>query len=98
MDLRNKKSTKIIRMVFIIIITTILVELVIAGILFFIEKTNQKNIYKINGTTKNEPIKLITEIEKEAILKKESSKIIKPEEIGEIDTNPRTRPLPKISF
>ena len=95
MDLKNKKSTKIIRMIFIIIITAILVELVIAGVLFVIEKTNQKRANGINNTVNEEPIKLITEIEKEAILKKNPPKTKEPEII---DTNPRTRPLPKISF
>ena len=98
MDLRNRKSTKIIRMTFLIIITAILVELVIAGVLFIIEKKDLKNTNEINNTTNNKPIKLITEIEKEAILKKNPPKIKTPEETGEADTNPRTRPLPKISF
>jgi len=98
MDLRNKKSTKIIRMVFIIIITIILVELIIAGVLFIIEKNDQKKIDRNNDVINGKPIKLITEIEKEVILKKDPPKIEKPEEPKIRDTNPRTRPLPKISF
>jgi flagellar basal body-associated protein FliL len=91
MDLRNKKRTKIIRMGFIIIITIILVELVIAGVLFITGQKKQKN----TNTADKEPIKLITEIEKEAILQKEPLKIKKSEEIKELDTDPRTRPLPQ---
>lgn len=98
MDLRNKKSTKIIKTIFIIITTVILIELVIAGTLFLTEKRKEKKIEEINDINKNEPIKLITEIEKEAILEKEPPQIKQEEENQEIDTNPRTRPLPKISF
>lgn len=98
MDLRNKKSTKIIKTIFIIITTVILIELVIAGTLFLTEKRKEKKIEEINDINKNEPIKLITEIEKKAILEKEPPQIKQEEENQEIDTNPRTRPLPKISF
>jgi len=100
MDPRDKKSTKIIKIIFLIIIAVILIELIIAGVLFFNEKKNQKKDVKIENTTNNESIKLITEIEEDIILKKTPVKIEQPrkKEVEKIDTDPRTRPLPNLSF
>ena len=99
MDLKNKKSTKVIRITFFIITTIILLEFIIAGILFVIEKKNQKNNNKIENITNNKQIKLISEIEEKVILEKillEKKRLEK--KIEKIDTNPRTRPSPRISF
>ena len=98
MDLRNKKSAKIIRITFLIIIVIMVIELIFAGILFIIKKKNQNKINSADTIIENTSLKLITEIEKETMLQKNAEELKIPEKPAEIDTNPRTRPLPQIKL
>lgn len=92
MDLKNIKNRKSIKIAFIIIIIILSVEIIFAGTLFIIKKKNLNEINSANTITKDNPIKTITEIEKEAIIQKTAEKL---KTTKEKDTNPRTRPLPE---
>jgi hypothetical protein len=86
MDPKNE-NIKTILMVIIIILG---IEIIFATALFIIKKENQNKLDNSNIIIEDNSIKPITELEKEIILKKTTS----PKLPVEIDTNPRTRPLP----
>jgi Na+-transporting NADH:ubiquinone oxidoreductase subunit NqrC len=87
-DNSNRKGIKITLLVIIIILG---IEIIFASILYIIKKRNNNN--ESLNNSKEKQIRLITEIEKEAINKKNIEKFNIPKKIN---TNPRTRALPKL--
>jgi len=84
----EQNNNKNIKTTLSILISIMFIELILAGLLFINYKKNQTMLNSNRNLIANK-IQLISEIEREAIYKKEESLNEKK------DTNPRTRPLPQ---
>lgn len=74
-----------------------IIEIIIVSILLISDKKKQKEI--VDNKVVKEKIDSVIDIEKEIInQKKISSKNIETTELKNLDTDPRTRPLPNLSF
>ena len=92
MDLNDPHKNKKIKTIFIVFLIIMGIEIAFASILFIAKnnkKSTENSIIQEEKTEKESP-KPITQIEQEAINKKNEA----PTLPIEIDTNPRTRPLP----